>query len=205
MTTAERARATGPVLHPRVCAAVTSVSCLVHLWVAASGRHGLWLGLLMLVLAAVCVPCAVHIWQHSRVSALQRVMVCALAMVALHLMLLVGGITEGHRHLTHHSDQGSTISQAGTLLAIVGLELVTGLLAATLLARLRSTHTRHCAVAAEVAQPSRHNASGPGGLARTDCPCCPIRSTSTGQLAARAILEDKHGPRPTPATIAAER
>lgn len=38
-----------------MCAAVTSVSCLVHRWVAVSG----------FVLAAVCVPCAVHIWQHS--------------------------------------------------------------------------------------------------------------------------------------------
>lgn len=64
---------------PRVCAAVTSVPCLVHLWVAVSGWHGVWMGLLMLVLAAVCVPCAVHIWQHSNVGALQRVMACALA------------------------------------------------------------------------------------------------------------------------------
>lgn len=137
LTTKGRVQSTVPVLHPRVCAAVTSVSCLVHVLVAASGRHGALLGLLMLVLAALCVPCAVHIWRHSKVGALQRVMVCALAMVALHGMLLVGGTTEGHTHVTHHGDQGSTSSQAGTLLAIVGLELMTGLLAATLLARLR--------------------------------------------------------------------
>jgi hypothetical protein len=36
----------------------------------------------------------------------------------------------------HHGGQGSADSQAGTLLAVVGLELMTGLLAATLLARL---------------------------------------------------------------------
>lgn len=137
MTTAGLVRSAGPVLHPRVCAAVTSVSCLVHLWVAVSGWHGVWLGLLMLVLAAVCVPCAVHIWQHSNVGALQRVMACALAMVALHGMLLVGSITEGPRHVMHHGGQGSANSQAGAVLAIVGLELMTGLLAATLLARLR--------------------------------------------------------------------
>ncbi|WP_350224973.1 hypothetical protein [Arthrobacter sp. efr-133-TYG-120] len=136
MTTAGRVRSAGPVLHPRVCAAVTSVSCLVQLWVAVSGWHGVWMGLLMLVLAAVCVPCAVHIWQHSNVGALQLVMACALAMVVLHGMLLVGGITEGPRHVTHHVGQGSADTQAGTLLAVVGLELMTGLLAATLLARL---------------------------------------------------------------------
>jgi hypothetical protein len=136
MTTAGRVRSAGPVLHPRVCAAVTSVSCLFQLWVAVSGWHGVWMGLLMLVLAAVCVPCAVHIWQHGNVGALQRVMACALAMVVLHGMLLVGGITEGPTHVTHHVGQGSADSQAGTLLAVVGLELMTGLLAATLLARL---------------------------------------------------------------------
>jgi hypothetical protein len=91
----------------------------------------------MLVLAAVCLPCALHIWQHSKVSALQRVMVCALAMAALHGMLLVGGTTGGHTHLPPHGDHGSPSSQAGTLLAIVGLELMTGLLAATLIAQLR--------------------------------------------------------------------
>lgn len=137
MGTAGRVRSAGPVLHPRVCAAVTLVSCLAHVWLAASGRHGAWLGLLMLVLAAVCVPCLGHIWRHSKVAALHRVMVCALAMVALHGMLLVGGVTEGHSHLTRHGDSTSTSSQAGTLLVIVGLELMTGLLAATLIARLR--------------------------------------------------------------------
>ena len=35
----------GPVLHPRICAALTAVSCLVHLWLAASGHHDAsWLG-----------------------------------------------------------------------------------------------------------------------------------------------------------------
>jgi hypothetical protein len=135
-----RGRASGPVLHRGFCALVTAASCLVHVWLAVSGQHGPWLGLLMLVLAAVCVPCAVHIWRHSNVGALQRVMVCALSMVALHAMLLVGGITEGHTHVAHHGDHGSTSNQAGTLLAIVGLELMTGLLAATLLARLRTNH-----------------------------------------------------------------
>ena len=43
-TTAGRVRSAGPVLHPRICAALTAVSCLVHLWLAASGHHDAWLG-----------------------------------------------------------------------------------------------------------------------------------------------------------------
>ncbi|MCU1573912.1 MAG: hypothetical protein JWO93_1994 [Micrococcaceae bacterium] len=132
-----RLRTSGPVLHPRLCAALTIVSCLVHLWLAIQNQHGAWLAALMLASAAVCVPCAVHIWQHSRISALQRVMVCALAMAALHGMLLVGSGTGRHTHSAVYGDPDSAVSQSGHLLAVVGLELMTALLAATLLARLR--------------------------------------------------------------------
>ncbi|WP_458778737.1 hypothetical protein [Arthrobacter sp. D3-16] len=93
---------------------------------------------LMLVLAGLCLPCAVHIWQHSRVGALQRVMGCALLMVALHGMLLVGGAGRGHAHLEDYGDPTHAGAQTANLLAVVGMELMTALLAATLVARLRS-------------------------------------------------------------------
>lgn len=133
-----RARTSRPVLHPRLCAGVVLASSAVHLWLALQNQHGVWLGALMVVLAAVCLPCALHIWQHSRPGALHRVMCCALVMVALHGMLLFGGGSAGgHAHFADHT-AGMAAGQAGNLLAVVGLELVTALLAATLVARLRA-------------------------------------------------------------------
>ena len=132
-----RARTSGPVLHPRLCAGVVLASSAVHLWLALQNQHGVWLGALMVVLAAVCLPCALHIWQHSRPGALHRVMCCALVMVALHGMLLFGGAPGDHVHPAVHTP-GTASGQAGSLLAVVGLELVTALLAATLVARLRA-------------------------------------------------------------------
>lgn len=138
MVLAGRAPSSGPLLHPRLCASVVAASSAVHLWLALENQHGAWLGALMVVLAGLCLPCAVHIWQHSRVGALQRVMGCALLMVALHGMLLLGGAHAGHAHLEDYGDPGHAAAQTASLLAVVGMELMTALLAATLVARLRS-------------------------------------------------------------------
>lgn len=141
-----RVRAQGPVLHRRLCAVVTAVSCAAHLWLAVSGHHGLWLGFLMISLAAVCVPCTVHIWRHSRVGALHQVAASAVVMVAVHAVLLLGAAGAGH---THGGGPASSVAapgvgaEAGTqLLLVIGLELTTALLAATLVARLRAAHRR---------------------------------------------------------------
>ncbi|MFK0039821.1 hypothetical protein ACIQTW_08250 [Paenarthrobacter sp. NPDC090517] len=141
-TTAGRVRASVPVLHPRICAALTAVSCLVHLWLAASGHHQAWLGIAMIGLAAVCVPCTVHIWRHSRVGALQQVTASALAMVGLHSVLLLGAGGSGHAHgggpASNAVDtSGAVSSGVAGLLLVIGLEITTALLAATLVARLR--------------------------------------------------------------------
>ncbi|WP_306639174.1 hypothetical protein [Pseudarthrobacter siccitolerans] len=135
-TTAGRVRTRGPVVHPRACAVVTAASCATHLWVAVAGHHGAWLGLLMIALAAVCVPCTVHVWRHSRIGALHHVTLVALAMVALHVALLLGTGGAGH---THGGGPASYAARAGAaqLLLVIGLELATALLAATLVARLR--------------------------------------------------------------------
>ncbi|WP_159708087.1 hypothetical protein [Arthrobacter sp. 18067] len=140
---AGRVRAAGPVLHPRICAALTAVSCLVHLWLAASGHHDAWLGILMIGLAAVCIPCTVHIWRHSRVGALHQVTISALAMVGLHAVLLLGAGGSGHAHgggpaSNAVASSGMVVSSgAAGLLLVIGLEITTALLAATLVARLR--------------------------------------------------------------------
>lgn len=137
MTVTRRACTNGPVLHPRLCAVVVAGSSAVHAWLAVQNQHGVWLTSLMLALAAVCLPCALHIWRHSRVAALRRVMACAVSMVALHGLLLVGSGSGGHTHGASSAVAGAATSQAGSLLAVVGLELTTALFAATVVARLR--------------------------------------------------------------------
>lgn len=135
-TAAGRVRANRPVLHPRLVAVVTAVSCGAHLWLAVSGSHGLWVGLLMVALATVCVPCTVHIWRHCRPGALHQVTVAAVAMAALHAVLLLGG-GAGHVHGAAPPSSAAADSGGTQLLLVIALELATALLAATLVARLR--------------------------------------------------------------------
>ena len=139
-------RRTRPVLHARICAAVTAASCLVHVWLAAGNHHGLWLNLVMLAMVAVCLPCSLHIWRHGRVRALRRVMVSALAMTGVHALLLLGAGARagagasGHIHhaaAAAPASAGAAPSGAGALLVIIAVEVTTAMLAATLLARLR--------------------------------------------------------------------
>lgn len=141
MTLIRRARMSGPVLHPRLCAVVVTGSSAVHVWLAFQNQHGAWLSALMLVLAVVCLPCALHIWRHSRVAALQRVMACAVSMVLLHGLLLAGSSAGGHAHTGVPPSNVAGVSSAGGLLMVIALEIATALLAATLVARLRSVPT----------------------------------------------------------------
>jgi hypothetical protein len=136
MTSTRRAGSSGPVLHPRVCAVLTVFSCLIHLWIAGSGQHGPWLNLLMVGVAAICMPCAVHIWRHSSVQDLRRVTSAALAMVALHSVLLFGS-GGGHSHSGMPVTGLAEASGATQLLLVIGLELLSALISATLVARLR--------------------------------------------------------------------
>jgi hypothetical protein len=91
----------------------------------------------MVALAAVCVPCTVHIWRHSRVAALHQVTLVALVMVALHATLLLSAGRAGHAHGGGPASYSAQASGAAQLLLVIGLELITALLAATLVARLR--------------------------------------------------------------------
>ena len=129
--------AKGQVLHSRLVAVVTSAGCAAHLWLAAAGRHGVWLSMLMLALAAVCLPCAVHIWRHSRVGALHQVTVAAVAMAALHAFLLLGAGGAGHAHAGAPPSSFANANDAPELLLVIALELITALLAASLVSRLR--------------------------------------------------------------------
>jgi hypothetical protein len=139
-------------LHSRAVSAVTAASCVVHLWLVAGNHHGPWLGFVMLAMVGVCLPCAVHLWRGGREKTLRQVMGCALAMAALHAVLLLGAPAlsgsgaPGHSHAAAAAP-GAGFFGAGFLgtgaegvLAVVVLEITTAFLAATLLARLRSAH-----------------------------------------------------------------
>lgn len=141
----------GRILHSRTVSAVTAVSCGVHLWLVAGNHHGPWLGAVMLAMVGVCLQCAVHLWRGGREKALRQVMVCALAMTALHAVLLLGAPAlsgsgafgnslSGHAHAAVPAHGAGTVAASGaaSLLAVVVLEITTAFLAATLLARLRS-------------------------------------------------------------------
>jgi hypothetical protein len=129
-------------LHSRGVSAVTAASCAVHLWLVVGNQHGLWLGVVMLAMAGVCLPCAVHLWRGGQEKALRQVMGCALAVTALHAVLLLGAPALSGSGALGHSHAGAPAAPgaggAEGLLAIVVLEITTAFLAATLLARLRS-------------------------------------------------------------------
>ena len=135
-------------LHSRAVSAVTAASCVVHLWLVAGNHHGPWLGFVMLAMVGVCLPCAVHLWRGGREKTLRQVMGCALAMAALHAVLLLGAPALSGSGAPGHSHAGAAGSRAWGflgpgaegLLAVVVLEITTAFLAATLLARLRSVH-----------------------------------------------------------------
>jgi len=135
-------------LHSRAVSAVTAASCVVHLWLVAGNHHGPWLGFVMLAMVGVCLPCAVHLWRGGREKTLRQVMGCALAMAALHAVLLLGAPAlsgsgaPGHSHAGAAGSRASGFLGSGAegLLAVVVLEITTAFLAATLLARLRSVH-----------------------------------------------------------------
>jgi Kef-type K+ transport system membrane component KefB len=126
---------------------MTAASCLVHVWLVAGNHHGPWLNLVMLAMVAVCLPCTVHIWRHGQVGALRRVMASALAMTGVHALLLLGAgagagaAASGHiHHAAAPASASAAPSGAVALLAIIAVEVTTAMLAATLLARLRSGH-----------------------------------------------------------------
>lgn len=92
----------------------------------------------MLAMVAVCLPCSLHLWRHSRVSTLHKVMASALIMAVLHAFLLLAAGSSDHGHATSpRAVVGTATSAAAASLAIIGVEITTALVAATLVARLR--------------------------------------------------------------------
>ena len=134
-------------VHARACAALGAAGALGHLWLAPG--HGWVLGVGMVAMAAICLPCALGLWRRTGVRAAQTMMGAALAMAVLHAVLLLGG--GGSAHSGHSaaaaaaagvvtgSVSGSVTGGHGLqgMLALTALELVAAFTAATLLSRLR--------------------------------------------------------------------
>src|SRR4051812_49705867 len=78
------------VLMARLCAVVAFVSIAAHLWMAWQHLNIPWQSLLMLVMAAFCLPCALKTWRHGGAGPARVLMFAALAMVAFHAPLLTG-------------------------------------------------------------------------------------------------------------------
>ncbi|MEO5781186.1 MAG: hypothetical protein ABIQ22_15700 [Arthrobacter oryzae] len=136
-----RGRTDGPTLHVNLCATVTAGSCALHVWLAAAGHHPGWLGAVMIAMVALCLPCSVHIWRQYRIGTVQQVMVSSLLMAVLHMFLLLAAGASGHSHAGAAAAglaATSSADAAAATLAVVAFELLTALLAATLVARLRT-------------------------------------------------------------------
>lgn len=125
----------GPFLHARICAWAVFLSSAMHLWMAVGEHHPWWMKGVMLTMVGVCLPCALHIWRHSSVKALQKVAAWAVGMAALHLLLVLAAPSAGHAHgmvLPHAR------SSTGPTLVIIAVEMALALTASTLVARLRA-------------------------------------------------------------------
>jgi len=125
----------------RLCSAVALASVAAHLWMAWEHRAMPWESALMVVMAAVCLPCAVAVWRHAHDKAVQLLMVMALLMVAVHAATLLapGAMVSSHGGMGSMAMpvQGDG-SHMDAMLGIIALELVVALMAAWVVRRSRT-------------------------------------------------------------------
>ncbi|MBJ2121496.1 hypothetical protein I6N91_10955 [Arthrobacter sp. MSA 4-2] len=112
-------------------------------------HHPWWLNVLMIVMVAVCLPCAVHIWRRPTTPVLHQVMISALSMAVLHAGLMLAPGTSAPPDHSHGngSAAASQVTDAANeqTLGVIGLEIGTAMLASTLVARIRSNVQRTAA------------------------------------------------------------
>lgn len=165
MTAVAQLRSTAPhdggawlVPLARLCAVVAFISIAAHLWMAWKHLDTPWQSLLMLAMAAFCLPCALKTWRHGGAGPARMLMFAALAMAAFHTLLLTGAGSHAGGHAGHGmaSAAGSTViagGHAGTavpsapltaalphtemMLGVILLELAAAMSAALYLHRLR--------------------------------------------------------------------
>ncbi|MEV7648645.1 hypothetical protein [Arthrobacter sp. NPDC089319] len=124
MTAVARLRSTAPydggawlVPLARLCAVVAFLSIAAHLWMAWQHRDTPWQGLLMLAMAAFCLPCAVKTWRHGGAGPARMLMLAALAMAAFHTLLLTGAGSHAGGHAGAHAGHGMAAVAGSTVMA----------------------------------------------------------------------------------------
>jgi hypothetical protein len=150
------------VLLARLCAVVAFVSIAAHLWMAWQHLDTPWQSVLMLLMAAFCLPCALKTWRLGGARPARMLMFAALAMAAFHTLLLTGAGSHAGSHAGGHAGHGMATAagtaviaggHAGTavgpasltagiphtemLLGVILLELAAAMSAAVYLHRLR--------------------------------------------------------------------
>ena len=105
------------VLLARLCAVVAFTSIAAHLWMAWQHLDTPWQSLLMLAMAAFCLPCALKSWRHGGSGPARMLMFAALAMVAFHTLLLTGAGTHGAGHAGSHAGHGLAATAGGSVTA----------------------------------------------------------------------------------------
>lgn len=138
-------------LPARLCATVALASVGAHVWMGWQHRAMPWEAALMLLMAAVCLPCAVDVWRGAHRRAVTILFAMALAMVAVHGALLVGSGSMGaHQHgamsamgamgsMGDAGAQGAAANPlAASMLGIIALELGVAMAAAWVMRRTRA-------------------------------------------------------------------
>ena len=113
-----------------------------------AGQHAGLTAAGMLLMALMCLPCVLPLWRFGSVGAARMMMGGALAMVAVHAVLLLaaGGEESGHQHgglpAVAGAADGAGAQSTFTMLALVGWELAAAMLAATWLRRMDASGRR---------------------------------------------------------------
>ena len=126
----------------RLCAALGGLSAAVHLLAAGTVAHGPLLTAAMVLMAVLCVPCALSLWRSPGCTAAFRLLGMSLGMLAAHWVLVFGfrGSLDGHHDSAVMAGTPDASSGMGimVMLAMMLMELGIALAVALWLRRRRS-------------------------------------------------------------------
>lgn len=103
----------------------------------------------MVLMAAACLPCVVAVWRRAHDRGVRLLFVMALAMVAVHAIVLLAPASQtGHVHggvgsmdsmgAAGGGGMAPAVPQAASMLGVIALELAVAMLAAWVMRRERA-------------------------------------------------------------------